>query len=146
MMHKILAVLISTSCGILLTLSADNLLSIAYQTMTPKTMRASIHLDSDETPKAKQANLIWFRLALNEEETISPSRCACQVAIHDSDSEVIVDNLPLSVMSIDGNQTISTVITFPTPGTYTLVLSGESNDGSFDPFTRKFPITVNPEV
>ncbi|MBC7972582.1 MAG: hypothetical protein H7Z11_21050 [Verrucomicrobia bacterium] len=79
---------------------------------------------------------------------ISPSACNCRVAVYNVHNQSIARNLPLSSMAMEGHQkghaAIRTMITFPKPGAYTVVLAGQAKDKSFAPFELKFPITVRP--
>lgn len=144
MMHKFLALFVSTVCGISVVLTMGNLFSIAANQMTPsETIAATINLDPTNAPQAGQASLTRFKLTQATGEMISPSNCACQVAIYNADNQLIMRDLPLSTLPIAGQQSISTIITFPTPGTYRLVLTGQSHDGSFEPFVMNFSVTVN---
>lgn len=144
MMHKILALFVSSVCGISVVLTMGNLFSIAAnQIKSPETIAATIHQDSNKALRAGQASRTWFTLTQTEGTTIAPANCACQVAIYDANNRLIMRDLPLSVLPVEGKQTISTIITFPTPGNYRLVLTGQANDGSFRPFVVYFPVTVN---
>lgn len=142
-MHKFLALFVSTVCGISVVLTMGNLFSIAANQITsPATVAATIDIDSKNTLRAGQANLTRFTLT-QEGEILSPSDCNCQIAIYNAENELIMRDLPLSILPVDGEKTISTIITFPTPGTYRLVLTGQSNDGNFKPFVLDFPVTVD---
>lgn len=143
-MHKLIAVFVSTVCGFSVALTMGNLLSIAAnQITTTKTIAATIDLGPDNTPRAGKANLTEFVLTQKQGIAIPPANCTCQVAIYNANNQLIMRDLPLSATQQEGQQAISTIITFPTPGTYTLVLTGQSNDGSFEPFVLNFPVTVD---
>lgn len=142
-MHKILALFVSTVCGISVVLTMGNLFSIAAnQLTTSETIAATVDLDPDSAPHAGKASLTRFTLTQTAGEIVPASNCDCQIAIYNAKNQLIMRNLPLSVLPYQGQQTISTVITFPTSGTYRLVLTGQSNDGSFKPFVLNFPVTV----
>lgn len=144
MMHKILALFVSSVCGISVVLTMGNLFSIAAnQISPPETIAAEMHLASDKAPRAGQANLTQFTLTQAEGETISPANCACEIAIYNANNQLIMRDLPLSILMQEDRQMISTIITFPSPGTYRLVLTGQFQDGRFEPFVVNFPISVN---
>lgn len=144
MMNKFLALFVSSVCGISIVLTMGNLFSIAANQIKPsETIAAEMHLASDEAPRAGQANLTQFTLTQAEGEMISPANCACQIAIYNANNQLIMRDLPLSILTQEGQPMISTVITFPTPGTYRLVLTGQAQDGSFEPFVVNFPVSVN---
>lgn len=157
MMHKILALLISVTCGFQFVLLASALFSIAHQAITQQssahqansseTVNATIHLDPDDRPRAGQPSLTWFLLTQPNGDIISPSTCLCEVTVYNATDEAIAHDLPLSSIELEGHQAkghqaISTMITFPAPGDYTVVLSGQSKDGSFDMFILEFPVTA----
>lgn len=144
MMNKLIAVFVSTVCGFSVALTMGNLFSIAANEITTtKTIAATIHLGPDNTPRAGEASLTEFVLTQKQGTVIPPKNCTCQIAIYNANKQLIMRDLPLSVMQKEGQQAISTIITFPTSGTYTLVLTGQSNDGSFEPFVLNFPVTVD---
>ena len=112
-----------------------------------------IHLNPNDSPVAGKATTTWFMLTRRGGDVISPANCNCRVVAYDTGktdnkakSGWIADRLPLSTMSMEGHETghqaVRTTITFPKAGSYWVVLSGKSKDGSFDPFELKFPVTV----
>jgi hypothetical protein len=144
MMHRFLALFVSSVCGFSVVLTLGNLFSIAANQVTaPKTIAATIDLAPNHAPRAGQASLTQFRLTQAKGEIIPPANCACQIAIYNADQHLIMRNLPVSTMQVEGQPVISTIITFPAPGVYRLVLTGQANDGSFKPFVLNFPIKVN---
>jgi len=144
MMHKLLAAFISSVCGFSVALTAGNLFSLAVnQIKTTETIAATIHLDPGNEPRAGQASLTKFVLTHSQGQPVPPSNCDCQIAIYNADNQLVMRDLPLSAVQTTGQQSISTIITFPTPGAYRLVLTGHSHNGSFEPFVLNFPVTVN---
>jgi hypothetical protein len=107
-----------------------------------------IHLDPNDLPYPKKPTKTWFMLMRRNGAMISPASCNCSVAAYDSRNRAIVSNLPLSTIPVEGHQkgheAISTTITFPKAGAYTVVLAGQAKDKSFAPFELKFPVTVRP--
>ncbi|WP_416673290.1 hypothetical protein [Egbenema bharatensis] len=101
-----------------------------------------IHLDPDDTPHAGHASETWFMLMQSDGSVISPSDCDCGARVYDTQGEMVFHHLPLSSTWVNGYEAIGTSITFPTPGAYTVVLSGESVNNSFEPFEIEFPVTA----
>lgn len=103
-------------------------------------MEAMIHLDPSDSPAAGSPSETWFVLKANN-MPVPLANCNCEVMIYDSRNQMIMHGLPLSETMIDGQAAIATEITFPLPGAYTVVLSGQAQDGSFEPFEIRFPVT-----
>lgn len=144
MMHKLLAAFISAVCGFSVALMIGNLFSMAVNRIkTTETIAATIQLDPSNIPRAGQASLTKFVLTQSEGQTVPPANCDCQIAIYNENNQLVMRDLPLSAIQSAGQQSISTIITFPTPGAYRLVLTGQSYNGSFAPFVLNFPVTVN---
>jgi hypothetical protein len=143
-MNKILPVLIAAVCGFSVTSLGHVLPAIAHQDQmsTSGNVGAMIHVDPNDTPPAGQPRPAWFELTRADGSPIPLSDCNCQVMVHNAQDRAIIHDLPLASTSVAGEEVISTTITFPTPGSYTVVLSGESKDGSFEPFEIMFPITA----
>jgi hypothetical protein len=106
------------------------------------------HLEPNDAPYAGKPSAAWFMLMRRNGDVIAPTSCDCSVAVYDNRKQAIERHLPLSVGSIAGHRqehrAIRTTITFPKAGAYTVVLSGRSTDGSFNPFVLKFPAKVRP--
>ncbi|MBE9180069.1 hypothetical protein IQ268_15975 [Oculatella sp. LEGE 06141] len=146
-MHRILPIFISTVCGLSFAPMIIALPLIAHQNqmVSADSIGATIHVDPNDIPLAGEASQTWFMLAQKDGSMIALENCDCQVMAYDSNNEPLAHHLPLSTISVQGHEAIGTTITFPTPGSYTVVLSGESKDGSFSPFRIEFPImAVNP--
>lgn len=153
MMTKLIALLIAVTCGLQSTLLISRLFfwtsdALAHQS-TAATLGATIHLDPNDMPQAGQASLTWFLLTQPNGILVTPERCNCQVAVYDSENQQIIQDLPLSTITLTGHQqtdhrAISTSIVFPVSGNYTVVLSGQSMDNSFEPFVLEFPVLVYP--
>lgn len=107
-----------------------------------------IHLDPNDSPRAKKASKTWFMLMRPGDKGIPPETCACQVTVYNARNQVVARNLPLSTTAVEGHKkdhrAISTTITFPKPGAYTVVLAGKAKNNSFETFQLKFPVTVRP--
>jgi hypothetical protein len=153
-MRKILPICMATVLGVSLAPLIGMLpLDAHQQKTTPKSVGAMIHLEPDDLPYAGKSTMTWFVLTRRGGAVISPATCDCQVVAYGADKQGsktnwTTDRLPLSTMAMAGHQKghqgIRTNITFPKPGSYVVVLSGKSKDGSFNPFEVKFPVTVRP--
>jgi hypothetical protein len=143
-MKKILPVLISAVCGFSVTSLVHVLPAIAHQDQMSESggVEAMIHVDPHDSPPAGQPRQAWFEITRADGSPISLSDCNCQVMVHDAQDRAILHDLSLASTSAEGEEVISTTITFPKPGSYSVVLSGESKDGSFEPFEIMFPITA----
>jgi len=142
-MDRILPIFILSVIGISMSPLIGALPSLAYRQMS-SAVGASLHLEPHDMPRAKQASPAWFMLTQRGGSLIPPQNCACQVAVYDSNHQAIAPNLPLSTTLVESHQAIGTTMTFPTPGTYMVVLSGRSQDESFQPFELTFPVIVSP--
>jgi hypothetical protein len=142
-MYRLLPLFIFSVFGISFAPLIGALPSIAYRQMA-STVGASMHMEPRDMPRAKQASPTWFMLTQKGGSLIPPENCACQVAVYNSDNQAIAQTVPLSITSVETHQAIGTTMTFPTPGTYRVVLSGQSRDESFQPFELTFPVIVSP--
>jgi hypothetical protein len=146
-MHRILPIFILSVFGISLAPLIGALPSIAYRQMTPSaTVGATMHLEPNDMPHAGQASQTRFMLTQRGGSIIPPAKCRCEIAIYDAGNRAVGTNVnrrPLSAMSANP-QAIGTTVTFPTAGTYTVVLSGQAEDQSFEPFELIFPAIVSP--
>ncbi|WAL59640.1 hypothetical protein [Thermocoleostomius sinensis] len=119
--------------------------SIAHQQMSAtESVEAMVHLEPNDTPQAGTPSLTWVMLMNPDGSEIAPSSCACRLAIYDASDRRIAHHISLEERSVDGQMMLATSLTFPDPGTYTLVLTAEPSDGSFEAFELKFPVTVTP--
>ncbi len=119
----------------------------------PNSLGAMIHLQPNDSPYAGKSTETWFMLTRPGGAMVSPATCNCRVVAYEaskpgSQPNWTTDRLPLARLDMagheKGHQAIRTDITFPKPGSYVVVLSGSSRDGSFSPFELKFPVTVRP--
>lgn len=148
-MHRILPIFVWTVCGFAIAPSIFNSPLTAHQEKTvPRNLTAMIHLEPNDSPYAKKPTMTWFMLTRTNGDMIAPATCNCRVAAYDSSNQPIAQQLPLSTMQMEGHKkghkAIRTTITFPKPGSYTVVLSGQAKDRSFNSFELKFPVTVRP--
>ncbi|MBI4783906.1 MAG: hypothetical protein HY785_21690 [Oscillatoriophycideae cyanobacterium NC_groundwater_1537_Pr4_S-0.65um_50_18] len=145
-MHRILPIFILSVFGIAFAPLIGTLPSIAYrqQVASSNSVGASIHLEPNDTPQANQASPMQFVLTQRGGGLIPPESCACQVAIYNSANQTIAQNIPLSTASTKASQAIEAMITFPAADSYTVVLSGQSKDDTFQPFELIFPVIVRP--
>lgn len=122
----------------------------AHQQQNTTDLDVMIHLDPDDSPYAQKPSLTWFMLMRKNGDMVSPAACNCRAIIYDSRNQVIDRNLALSTMSIPGHkkehQGLRTMITFPKPGKYKVVFSGQAKDNSFKSFNLAFPVTVRPAL
>lgn len=113
--------------------------AIAHQHFAKRDrISASIQFDSN-SPIAKQPNAAEFLLTKND-RNLSLENCNCQIQVRDFRDRAITENLPLTDTTIEGKAAIATEITFPSPGSYTVVLSGQIQ--STEPFEIRFPVTA----
>lgn len=147
-MYRLLPIFIWTVCSSSIIPLAFALPLIAHQEKTSNTVGAMIHLDPKDSPYARKPTLTWFMLTRRGGNMVAPSTCNCRVSVYNAQSQTIAEQLPLSPISLEGHQKghqgIRTTITFPKSGAYTVVLSGQARDKSFEPFELKFPVTVRP--
>jgi hypothetical protein len=122
----------------------------AHQQQNTTDLEIMIHLDPDDSPYAKKPSFTWFMLMRKNGDMVSPATCNCRAVIYNSQNQVIDRSLSLSTMSIPGHkkdhQGFRTMITFPKPGKYKVVFTGQAKDKSFKPFNMAFPVTVRPEL
>ncbi len=151
-MSKLIALLIAVTCGFQSTLLLGRLFFWASDTLAHQSnaamLGASIHLDPNDMPQRGQASLTWFLLTRPNGGVIAPESCNCQVSVYNSENQLVTHHLPLSTIALTTSKqiehrAISTHILFPESGDYTVVLSGRSNDGSFEPFVLDFPVLVH---
>ncbi|MBW4472161.1 MAG: hypothetical protein KME45_17410 [Stenomitos rutilans HA7619-LM2] len=147
-MYRLLPLFIWAMCSSAIIPLAFALPLIAHQEQTGASVGVMIHLDPNDSPYASKPTLTWFMLTRRGGNMISPTTCNCRVTVYDGRNQAIARSLPLSTMELEGHQkghrAIRTTITFPKPGAYTVVLSGQAKDKSFAPFETKFPVTVRP--
>lgn len=133
------SLLISTSVG----LNAPA--AIAHQDLTVSDVRATIHLQPDDSPYAGEPSFTWFHLTTADAETIPLANCDCKLAVYNAENR-LVSFPPLEESEVEGHeQPITTTITFPEAGRYQLVLTGESVNNQFAPFELTVPVEVRPE-
>lgn len=148
-MPKVTLMPISIVGGLAIALMINILpLDAHQQKPAPKGVEVMLHLDPDDSPYAQKPSETWFMLMQKNGDMISPANCNCRIAAYNSRNQAIAHHLPLSPMKLEGHkqghEASRTMITFPTAGAYTIVVSGRAKDKSFDPFELKFPIKVRP--
>lgn len=118
--------------------------AIAHQHMTAGTIQATVHLEPDDSPQSKVPSLTWFHLSHPDGEAISLSSCTCNLVVYNAQNQPIAYP-QLSETEVEGHERpISTSITFPAPGTYQLVFTGEPKEDEFQPFELTIPVIVRP--
>ncbi len=101
-------------------------------------------------PKAGEEVLAWFALTRPGGEPISLENCNCTLAVYaqaaDQPYQGKTPDLTPNLAAVDaeGYQDIpGAQLTFPSVGTYTLVISGEPKQaGDFTPFSLDFEKTI----
>jgi hypothetical protein len=146
-MPKVLLACTLAVCGLTIEPMLHSSSLIAHQqheaaTSASSTISVMIHLDPDDTPHAGHPSATWFMLMQPDGSVIPPSDCNCGARVYDAEGEMVFHHLPFSSTWVNGYEAIGTSITFPTPGAYTIVLSGESTNASFEPFEIEFPVTA----
>lgn len=120
----------------------------AHKVKTDTDVGATLHIEPNDNPKAGKPAKVWFALTRKGGKVIPLEKCDCNLQVYKE--PVKQQNLPvlkpsLEPVSAEKYQGIPGVkMTFPTPGTYQLRLSGKpkGNAESFQPFELKFPVTV----
>lgn len=129
---------------IALGLSLNTSKAIAHQPIELENIRATVHLDPQDSPYARVPSVTWFHLTRPNGETVSLSDCDCALTVYNSQNQSIVQP-QLTESSVEGHERpITTRIIFPNSGTYRLVLTGRSKTNSFEPFQLTVPVTVRP--
>jgi hypothetical protein len=150
-MTKLLPISLMMTAGLVIAVPFLSMQPIsAHQTQADpdSNVIVMIHLDPQDSPYAGKSTLTWFMLTRSNGEMIAPTTCNCQVKVYNGKNVEIANHLPLSLMSVEGHEVghkaFRTQITFPKPGTYTVVVLGTAKDKSFSAFERKFSVTVRP--
>lgn len=128
--------------------TATNLLPVfAHKVEIAKDVGGTLHIQPNDNPRAGEAVVAWFALTRKGGQVIPLKQCNCQLAIYtqprSSNSPALLKP-PLKPVSAERYQGIpGAEITFPSPGTYQLQLSGQPAPGAdFKPFQLKFNVTV----
>lgn len=111
---------------------------------------ATLHIEPNDVPKAGESVLAWFALTRPGGETIPLANCDCTLAVYaqtkDRPYEDQTPALTPDLLAVDaeGYQDIPGArLTFPSVGTYTLVISGKpKQEEDFAPFTLAFEKTI----
>ncbi len=128
-------------------LTSSNLITlpssaIAHQQQAISQIKATVHLEPDDSPYAGKPSLTWFHLTDSKDETVALSDCRCQLVVYDSQNQPIAYP-QLSESDIAGHEKpITTTITFPSAGVYEMVFTGQSTTDRFEPFELRVPVTV----
>ena len=119
----------------------------AHQVEVADDVGATLHIEPNDTPRAKEASQAWFALTHKGGKTIPIAECDCQLAVYTEpyvpgDTPILQPQL--TVIAAERYQGIpGAVINFPRPGAYQLDLSGKPSSGQeFQPFKLKFNVTV----
>lgn len=144
-----------------LALTTVALISLSSALLPTRTVRAheveiegdvgaTLHIEPNDTPKAGEEVLAWFALTRPGGETIPLENCDCTLAIYaqpeDQPYEGETPNLEPELSAVDAEiyQDIpGATLTFPSVGTYTMVISGTpKQEGDFTPFSLAFEKTI----
>ncbi|HEY9697156.1 MAG TPA: hypothetical protein V6D10_07840 [Trichocoleus sp.] len=118
---------------------------IAHQNQAISNIKATVHLEPDDSPYARQPSLAWFHLTDSTGETIALSDCHCSLVVYDSQNQPIASPQLFESEIAGHEKPITTTITFPSPGTYVMVFTGQSTTDRFAPFELRIPVTVRSE-
>lgn len=119
----------------------------AHKVKTAADVGATLHIEPNDNPRAGTPTKAWFALTRKGGKVIPLAECNCQLNVYaepHSPGEPPLLEPPLQPLAAERYQGIpGAEITFPKPGAYQLQLSGKPTDqGSFQPFDLKFPVTV----
>jgi hypothetical protein len=146
-MQKVLLACMLAACGLAIEPTLHSSSLTAHQqhqsvSSDSSAVTVMIHLEPDDTPHAGHPSETWFMLMQPNGSVIPPVDCDCGAKVYDAQGEMVFHHLPFSTTWVNGYEAIGTRITFPAPGSYTIVLSGESTNASFEPFEITFPVTA----
>lgn len=114
----------------------------AHVLETNKTVGAVIHITPDDSPVANQPSEIYFEFK-DTENKFSPEACTCIVTIRQGEKEIHKEQL------FQDNPSLENAVmtyTFPQEGKYTLSVTGNPNDQSFNQFDLKYEVVVKEAV
>ncbi|MFM7405357.1 MAG: hypothetical protein ACKO3K_01470 [Cuspidothrix sp.] len=139
----LLSLLIVLSSGIVTT----NTQALAHTVKVSGDVGATIHLEPNDNPRSGEVTPAWFALMQKGGKVIPLKDCNCRLSIYAElyvEGEPALLEPPLQAVQAERYEGIpGAKITFPKPGAYELRLSGKPrNEGSFQPFELKFPVTV----
>jgi len=149
-MQRLLPIFIWTVCGLAIVPPLVMMPPLsAQQYVTPSSrVNAMIALDPSDVLYAGKPTMAKFMMTRSNGDAIAPSECNCQVKVYTGYKEAIAHDLPTPTIRATDHQAkdqaILAAITFPKPGAYIFVLSGQARDQSFDAFQLKFSVTVQP--
>ena len=121
--------------------------AIAHQVEIAGDVGGTIHIEPNDTPKAGETALAWFALTKRGGEAIPLADCNCNLDIYHA--PYTPGDKPFSCpdfrsVSSEGYEDIPGAdVTFPEPGSYDLVVTGDPvTPGAFEPFELVFSVTV----
>lgn len=118
--------------------------AIAHQELIFGNIRATVHLDPQDSPHARVPSFTWFHLKRPDGGSIPLSDCNCSLVVYNDQNQVMVQP-QLAETEVAGHERpITTRITFPDPGSYRLIFTGRSRTNSFDPFQLSISVIVRP--
>lgn len=120
-----------------------NALQIAHQHLLTANVRATVHLEPNDSPFAGEPSFTWIHLTKPNGETISLADCTCNLTVYNTRNQPIAQP-PLAESEVEGHERpITTNLTFPSSGLYQLVLTGHpKREGEFEPFKLTVSVTV----
>ena len=121
--------------------------AIAHQVEIAGDVGGTIHIEPNDTPKAGESSLAWFALTKRGGESIPLADCDCNLDIYHapySPGDKPFSCPDFRAVSSEGYEGIPGAdVTFPAPGSYDLVVTGNpTTTGSFEPFELVFSVTV----
>ncbi len=132
-----------TQAGIGLFLGTLALPVAAHQVKIDADVGATLHIEPNDVAQAGTPTQVWFALTQPGGVAISLADCDCSLTVVDADDHPIATPT-LTALSAEGYEAIpAATVTFPTVGSYTLLLAGRPATGaSFNSFDLAFPVTV----
>ncbi len=117
--------------------------ALAHQVKAGADVGVTLHIEPNDIPQAGVATPVWFALTQRGGAVIPLADCDCRLTLYDGQNQAIAVP-PLTPTTAETYTAIpGTEITFPTVGTYTLVLTGTpQGEADFAPFEFRFPVLV----
>ncbi|WP_017326879.1 hypothetical protein [Synechococcus sp. PCC 7336] len=119
----------------------------AHQVEVAEDVGATLHVEPNDAPRARDSNRIWFALTRRGGRVLPLSECDCTLWIYQhpyraGDAAIATPDLqPIDAEGYTGIP--SAQVAFPQAGAYRLVLAGKPKGTvDFQPFELNFDITV----
>ena len=137
----------ATLIGLVLSPMPDSQQAIAHKVEVVGEVGATLHIEPNDTPRAREEVLAWFALTQRGGQVIAEADSRCDLVIYaqprPSNAAPILTPA-LTAVDAEGYQDIPGArFAFPKVGAYTLLLSCiPEQAGDFDPFELDFEVTV----